>query len=217
MDVAVWSEYIRLMDDRVLLVIDVQNDFCPGGALAVAGGDAVVPVINRLMPFFPRVVATQDWHPWNHVSFASSHIGKKPLDVVDVGGIQQVLWPDHCVQGTPGAQLHPALEGGRIQLVLRKGLREKLDSYSAFFENDHTTDTGLRFYLEGLRAGEIFVCGLATDYCVLASAMDARRLGFSVTLVRDACRGVDFPKGSVAKALATMEEAGVRVVESAAL
>jgi nicotinamidase/pyrazinamidase len=202
---------------RVLLVIDVQNDFCPGGALAVAGGDAVVQVINRLMPLFPRVVATQDWHPWNHVSFASSHVGKRPLDVVEVDGIQQVLWPDHCVQGTPGAQLHPDLQGGRIQLVLRKGLRSKLDSYSAFFENDRRTDTGLRFYLEGLHAREIFLCGLATDYCVLASALDARGLGFNVTLVGDACRGVDSPTGSVGKALAAMETAGVRVTESAAL
>jgi nicotinamidase/pyrazinamidase len=204
-------------DERVLLIIDVQNDFCPGGSLAVEEGDAVVPVINRIMPLFSRVVATQDWHPSDHVSFAATHPGRKPLDVVDAGGIEQVLWPDHCVQGTRGAELHPRLEVGRIELVLRKGLRRTLDSYSAFFENDHATDTGLRFYLKGIGAHDIFLCGLATDYCVLASAMDARRLGFRVTLLRDACRGVDYPTGSVGKALAAMKTSGVRIAESATL
>ena len=204
-------------DERVLLIIDVQNDFCPGGSLAVDDGDAVVPVANRLMPGFSRVIATQDWHPRDHVSFASSHPGRKPLDVVDAAGIGQVLWPDHCMQGTRGAELHPRLDPGRIELMLRKGLRRRLDSYSAFFESDHTTDTGLRFYLKGLRARELFLCGLATDYCVLATALDARRLGFRVTLVRDGCRGVDYPRGSIEKALAAMEEAGVRFVDSEAL
>jgi nicotinamidase/pyrazinamidase len=203
--------------DRVLLIIDVQNDFCPGGSLAVDGGDEVVPVINGILPLFTRVVATQDWHPADHVSFASGHPGRKPLDVVDAGGIEQMLWPDHCIQGTRGAELHSRLAVGRVELVLRKGLRRALDSYSAFFENDHRTDTGLRFYLKGLRAREIFICGLATDYCVRASALDARRLGFTVSLVSDACRGVDFPRGSVEKSLAEMRKAGVRVTESAAL
>jgi nicotinamidase-related amidase len=200
--------------ERVLLIIDVQNDFCPGGSLAVEEGDAVVPVINAIMPLFHRVVATQDWHPPDHVSFASSHPGHKPLDLIDAGGIGQVLWPDHCVQATRGAELHPRLEAGRIELVLRKGLRRNLDSYSAFFENDRRTDTGLRYYLKGLGTREIYLCGLATDYCVLASAVDARKLGFRVTLVRDACRGVDHPKGSVQEALATMEKAGVIMMES---
>jgi nicotinamidase/pyrazinamidase len=199
---------------RALLVVDVQNDFCPGGSLAVEEGDHVVEVINRLMPLFERVVATQDWHPKDHVSFASSHPGKKVLDIVDSDGIQQVLWPDHCVQGTPGAELFSRLEIGRIELVLRKGLRRRLDSYSAFFENDHVTDTGLRYYLAGLGTREIFLCGLATDYCVRSSALDARRLGFEVSVVRDACRGVDFPQGSVEKALAEMKAAGVRLVSS---
>ena len=203
--------------ERVLLIIDVQNDFCPGGSLAVESGDEVVPVINAILPLFSRVVATQDWHPPDHVSFASSHPGRKPLDVVDAGGIEQVLWPDHCIQATRGAELHPRLSVGRVELVLRKGLRQRLDSYSAFFENDHRTDTGLRFYLKGMRAREVFICGLATDYCVRASALDARRLGFPVTLVGDACRGVDFPKGSVERSLAEMRKAGVRVTESAAL
>src|SRR5208337_1472858 len=133
--------------DSVLLVIDVQNDFCPGGNLAVESGDEVVPVINRIMPAFSRIVGTQDWHPPDHVSFASSHPGRKPLDVVDAGGIQQVLWPDHCVRLSAGAELHPGLDAGRIGLLLRKGMRTELDSYSAFFENDHLTDTGLRHYL----------------------------------------------------------------------
>jgi len=199
---------------RALLVVDVQNDFCPGGSLAVEEGDHVVEVINRLMPLFERVVATQDWHPKDHISFASSHPGKKVLDIVDSDGIQQVLWPDHCVQGTPGAELFSRLEIGRIELVLRKGLRRRLDSYSAFFENDHVTDTGLRYYLAGLGTREIFLCGLATDYCVRSSALDARRLGFEVSVVRDACRGVDFPQGSVEKALAEMKAAGVRLVSS---
>ncbi len=203
--------------ERMLLIIDVQNDFCPGGSLAVEEGDAVVAVINAIMPLFHRVVATQDWHPPDHVSFASNHPGRKPLDLVDAGGIEQVLWPDHCVQATRGAELHPRLETGRIGLVLRKGLRRDLDSYSAFFENDHRTDTGLRFYLKGMRAREIYVCGLATDYCVRASAMDARKLGFRVMLVKDACRGVDHPKGSVQEALAAMQKAGVVMTESAAI
>lgn len=199
---------------RVLLVVDVQNDFCPGGSLAVDEGDQVADVINWLMPRFDRVVATQDWHPKDHVSFASSHPGKKVLDVVDADGISQVLWPDHCVQGTRGAELFPRLEVGRIELVLRKGLRRRLDSYSAFFENDHVTDTGLRFYLSGLGAREIFLCGLTTDYCVRSSALDARRLGFEVTVVTDACRGVDFPTGSVGQALTEMKAAGVRLIGS---
>jgi len=201
-------------DTRILLVVDVQNDFCPGGSLAVEDGDAVVPVINGLMPRFSWIVATQDWHPADHVSFASQHPGHAVLDVVDAGGTQQVLWPDHCVQGTRGAELHPRLAIGRIELVLRKGLRKGLDSYSAFFENDHETDTGLRYYLKGMGAKEVVICGLTTDYCVRASAVDARRLGLHVIVVRDACRAVDSPKGSLAAAMAEMEKAGVRFVDA---
>ncbi|HET6450499.1 MAG TPA: bifunctional nicotinamidase/pyrazinamidase [Spirochaetia bacterium] len=196
---------------RALLVVDVQNDFCPGGSLAVEAGDEVVPVINRVLPAFPLVVATQDWHPPDHVSFASSHPGRQPLDRIDVDGMAQVLWPDHCVQGTRGAELHPRLDVTRVGLLLRKGMRRGLDSYSAFFENDHRTDTGLRHYLKGLGVREVVVCGLATDYCVFSSAMDARRLGFQVSLLADACRGVNFPDGSVAQAVAAMEKAGVRL------
>jgi nicotinamidase/pyrazinamidase len=161
------------------------------------------------------VVGTQDWHPKDHVSFASNHPGKNVLDIVDAGGIQQVLWPDHCVQGTRGAELFPRLEIGRIEIILRKGLRRNLDSYSAFFENDHITDTGLRFYLSGLGARQIFLCGLATDYCVRSSALDACKLGFEVTVIRDACRGVDYPKGSIEQALTEMKATGVRLISSA--
>jgi nicotinamidase-related amidase len=200
--------------DRALLIVDVQNDFCPGGSLPVERGDEVVEVINRISPTFTRVVATQDWHPRGHLSFASNHPGCRPLETVDVNGIAQVLWPDHCVQETSGAELHPLLDTRGIGLVLRKGMTVGLDSYSAFFENDRTSPTGLAGYLRGLGVEELFVCGLATDYCVLATAMDALALGFRVTLVRDACRGVDFPAGSVARALATMEKAGVTMGES---
>jgi nicotinamidase/pyrazinamidase len=206
-----------VIKESALLVVDVQNDFCPGGNLAVESGDEVVPVINRLMPGFPIVVATQDWHPPDHVSFASTHPERKPLDMIDAEGIDQVLWPDHCVQGTRGAELHPRLESGRIGLVLRKGMRPMLDSYSAFFENDRRTDTGLRHYLKGMKVRHLCICGLATDYCVLASALDARRLGLRVTLVLDACRGVDFPQGSIERAIASMQKAGVLVTDSAAL
>ena len=203
--------------ERALLVVDVQNDFCPGGSLAVESGDDLLAVINGIMPRFSRVVATQDWHPPDHVSFASSHPGRKPLDVVDAHGIEQVLWPDHCVQGTRGAELHPRLQAGRIGLLLRKGMSRELDSYSAFFENDHRTDTGLRHYLKGMKVRELFICGLATDYCVRASALDAARLGFRVVLVTDACRGVDYPKDSVRESLAAMQKAGVRMTDSPAL
>ena len=197
--------------ERALLIVDVQNDFCPGGRLAVESGDEVVTVINRILPGFSRVIATQDWHPPDHVSFASSHPGRRPLEVVDAGGIEQVLWPDHCVRASIGAELHPRLETAQIGLLLRKGMNRGLDSYSAFFENDHRTDTGLRHYLKGMRVRELFICGLATDYCVRASAPDAVRLGLRVTLVADACRGVDSPEGGVARALAAMQKAGVRM------
>jgi nicotinamidase/pyrazinamidase len=204
----------KISDTRALLIVDVQNDFCPGGSLAVDGGDGIVPVINSLTARLPRSVATQDWHPVGHVSFASSHEGMKALDTIVAGGIPQVLWPDHCVQATHGAELHPGLDAGRIGLVLRKGMNTDLDSYSAFFENDRKTETGLKQYFKGLEIREIFVCGLATDYCVFFTAMDARRLGFKVTLITDACRGVDFPSGSIGKALSEMREAGVAMAES---
>ena len=203
--------------ETALLVIDVQNDFCPGGSLAVSDGDAVVPLINRLMRRFSRVIATQDWHPPDHVSFASSHPGRQILDTVVVDGISQVLWPDHCVQATRGAELHPSLDIRAVGLLLRKGMRSGLDSYSAFFENDKKTATGLSHYLKGLDVRRVAVCGLATDYCVKASALDARRLGLEVLLVEDACRGVDYPEGSIKAALDRMVKAGVKPVETGSL
>jgi nicotinamidase/pyrazinamidase len=202
---------------RVLLVIDVQHDFCPGGSLAVERGDEVVPIINRLIPRFTRVAATQDWHPPGHVSFAASHPGARPLDSVVSGGITQVLWPDHCVQGSRGAELHAGLDGRGISLVLRKGARRELDSYSAFFENDGTTSTGLSGWTAALGIRVVYLCGLATDYCVFHTAMDARRLGLDVCLLLDACRGVDLPAGRVDQAVSDMKAAGVRITETAAV
>ena len=196
------------MNDRALVVIDVQNDFCPGGALPVAEGDRVVPVINRLAARFQRVVATQDWHPPGHVSFASSHAGRRPFESI---GSQQ-LWPDHCLAGSRGAELHPKLDTRPFALIVRKGARRELDSYSAFFENDRSTPTGLGYYLQGLGVGEVWLAGLATDVCVYHSAMDARKLGFTVFLVEEACRGIDQPPGSLGERLAEMKAAGVHLV-----
>lgn len=202
---------------RFLVIIDVQNDFCPGGALAVGGGDEIVPLINSISGRFGRVVATQDWHPRDQVSFASNHPGKKPFDTVDVNGYTQTLWPDHCVQGTPGADFHPVLNTVSVDLVLRKGTNPSVDSYSAFLENDKRTKTGLDGYLSSLGTGEIFLCGLATDYCVFYSAMDAVKFGFQTSVIIDACRGIDAPAGAVDRAVADMKAAGVRIVTAGGL
>jgi len=201
-------------EKAALIIVDVQNDFCPGGSLAVAEGDRVIPVINRIAGSLPVVVATQDWHPADHVSFASRHRGKVPLDTATLGGVTQVLWPDHCVQGTKGAELHPKLDQRPIDLVLHKGTNRDRDSYSTFFENDRTTPTGLAYYLRGLECEELFLAGLATDYCVLYSALDAIRLGFRTTVILDAVKGVDQPPGSVEDALRRMKAAGVALCES---
>ena len=205
---------LEITDRTVLLVIDVQNDFCPGGNLAVAEGDAVVPVINRIAPEFPMVVATKDWHPDGHISFASAHEGKQVQDTVRVGDTDQILWPDHCVQGTAGADFHPDLDVRPINLVLHKGTSVHLDSYSAFFENDRTTETGLRSMLQGLGFDRVVVCGLAADVCVYFSAVDAREIGFETAVVWDAVRGVDIPAGSVTAAREDMERRGVHIIES---
>ena len=178
-------------DSDVLLVIDVQNDFCPGGNLPVPEGDGVVPIINALARRFHHVVATQDWHPAGHHSFASSHAGRKPYDTVEVAYGPQILWPDHCVQGTDGAEFRSDLALSNLQLVIRKGFRPHIDSYSAFFENDHTTPTGLAGYLRERRIKRVFACGLALDFCVRYSAEDAKRQGFDVVVIEDACRGID--------------------------
>ncbi len=202
-------------DSTALLVIDVQNDFCPGGALEVADGDAVVPAINRLLERFSITVVTQDWHPAGHKSFAASHAGAEPFSMTELHYGPQVLWPTHCVAGTTGAALHPDLAADRADLILRKGFRPAIDSYSAFFENDRTTPTGLAGYLRERGAEHVVLTGLATDFCVHYSAVDARRLGFAATLATDCCRAIDLD-GSLAAAMAAMEEAGVTFTTSAA-
>jgi len=206
---------IRINEDDLLLIIDVQTDFCTGGALAVADGDAVVPVVNRLAGRFQHVVLTQDWHPPRHSSFASSHSGSAPFDVVSMPYGQQTLWPDHCVQGTPGAAFHPQLATERAELVIRKGFRPEIDSYSAFYENDRQTPTGLAGYLNERGLTRVFLAGLATDFCVYYSALDARRLGFAAVLVEAGCRAIDL-SGSLDAARAGMAAAGVQRVNDLA-
>ncbi len=198
-------------DDRdVLLIVDVQNDFCPGGALAVPDGDAIVPAVNRLASSFTHVILTQDWHPPGHASFASSHPGRSPFEAIEVSYGTQILWPDHCVQGTRGAAFHPRLDVPHAELVLRKGYRCAIDSYSAFCENDRLTPTGLAGYLRERGLERITMCGLATDFCVAFSAIDGRQTGFAVTVVTSACRGIDVD-GSLARVTRSMSEAGVSV------
>ncbi|WP_170364087.1 bifunctional nicotinamidase/pyrazinamidase [Ruegeria arenilitoris] len=192
---------------HALIVIDVQNDFCPGGALAVPNGDEIIAPINAMMPDFDAVILTQDWHPAGHSSFASSHPGKAPYDLVEMPYGPQVLWPDHCVQGAPGAEFRPDLRTD-ADLILRKGFRSAIDSYSAFFENDHTTPTGLEGYLRTRGIDRLTLVGLATDFCVHYSAVDAARLGFDVTVRTDVCRAIDLD-GSLAAAEQAMRDAGV--------
>ncbi|WP_292897534.1 MULTISPECIES: bifunctional nicotinamidase/pyrazinamidase [unclassified Nitratireductor] len=199
------------MADEALIVIDVQNDFCPGGALAVEDGDAVVPVINRLIGRFDHVMLTQDWHPAGHSSFASSHQGKAPFETVEMPYGTQTLWPDHCVQGTRGAAFHEGLAWDKAELVIRKGFRSAIDSYSAFFENDHETPTGLSGYLRERGITRVTLAGLATDFCVAYSAIDARRQGFEATVIMEGCRAIDLG-GSLAAMTAKMKEAGVTLV-----
>ena len=192
---------------HALIVIDVQNDFCPGGALAVPGGDEIVPQINAIMPDYDAVILTQDWHPDGHSSFASSHPGKSPYDVVAMPYGPQVLWPDHCIQGSSGAAFHANLRTD-ADLILRKGFRGAIDSYSAFFENDRTTPTGLEGYLRTRSISRLTMVGLATDFCVHYSAVDAAKLGFDVTVLTEACRAIDLD-GSLAAAEQAMRNAGV--------
>lgn len=203
---------IKPDDHDLLLIIDVQNDFCPGGALAVADGDAVVPVINRLAERFDHVVLTQDWHPAGHSSFATSHPGSAAFEAIDMPYGRQTLWPDHCVQGTSGAAFHPQLATDRAELVIRKGFRPTIDSYSAFYENDRRTPTGLAGYLRERGLQRIFLAGLATDFCVRYSAVDARQLGFTTLLIEAGCRAIDLA-GSLEAAWAEMNAAGVQRVK----
>ncbi len=200
----------------VLVIVDVQNDFCPGGALAVPDGDSVVPVINRIAPAFAQVVLAQDWHPPGHQSFASSHPGRQPFETIEAAYGPQTLWPDHCVQDTPGAAFHADLETVRAEMIIRKGYRAEIDSYSAFFENDRKTATGLRGYLRERGLGRAFLCGLAGDYCVAYSAIDAAKDGFEAVVIEDACRTIDLD-GSLATAREAMTQAGVRFIDSSAL
>ncbi|MBZ7920377.1 bifunctional nicotinamidase/pyrazinamidase [Ensifer adhaerens] len=198
------------MADKALVVVDVQNDFCPGGALAVAGGDEIVPMINGLIDRFEHVVLTQDWHPAGHSSFASSHPGKNPFEMIAMPYGGQTLWPDHCVQGSGGADFHPALEWTRAELLIRKGFRPEIDSYSAFFENDRRTPTGLTGYLRDRGIKRVTLCGLATDFCVAFSALDAVAQGFSTSVILEACRGIDL-NGSLQAMITRMRDAGVEL------
>jgi nicotinamidase/pyrazinamidase len=199
------------MSTEALVVIDVQNDFCPGGALAVADGDSIIPLVNRLIAGHEHVVLTQDWHPAGHSSFASSHPGKAPFETLAMAYGIQTLWPDHCIQATKGADFHDALEWSKAEIVIRKGFRPQIDSYSAFFENDRKTPTGLGGYLRERGISKIVLCGLATDFCVAFSALDAVACGFEVEVVLDACRGIDLD-GSMATMTQKMKTAGVRLV-----
>jgi len=207
------SEF-KLNVHDALIVVDVQNDFCPGGALAVPDGDAVVPVINGLIARFPSVVASQDWHPRRHTSFASMHPGRDPFESIDVAYGAQTLWPDHCVQGTPGAEFHPELDTAAFELIVRKGFRREVDSYSAFVENDRVTHTGLEGYLRTRALNRVFLCGLAGDVCVYFSALGARETGFETVFVDDACRDLDVD-GSSAAARADMAAKGIAIATAA--
>ena len=205
-----------MADDRtVLIVVDVQNDFCPGGSLAVPDGDAIVPVVKALGRRFRHVVLTQDWHPAGHSSFASSHPGRQPFETVDMAYGPQTLWPDHCIQGSLGSDFHSGLAWTKAELVIRKGFRPAIDSYSAFFENDHTTQTGLAGYLRERGIDTVTLVGLATDFCVAFSALDAVKQGFKTTVRLDACRGIDL-NGSVEAMLKRMRDAGVRLEDPTA-
>ncbi len=199
---------------NALILVDIQNDFVPGGALAVREGDQVVPVANRLMPQFDLVVATKDWHPVDHLSFAGQHTGKGVGEVIDLDGLPQVLWPDHCIEGTAGAEFVSGLNLAGIDCIFEKGTNRTVDSYSGFFDNGHRQATGLDECLQQRRIAEVFVMGLATDYCVKFTAMDAVELGFRTHLILDGCRGVDLSPGDVDRAVEELQNAGVHITES---
>jgi nicotinamidase/pyrazinamidase len=198
---------------KALLIVDIQNDFCPGGALAVPNGDSVVPVVNKLIDQFDAVIQTQDWHPAGHSSFASSHQGKNLYETIEVNYGTQVLWPDHCVQGTHGADFHPELNTHKTQVIIRKGFRKEIDSYSTFFENDQKTTTGLTGYLKQREITDLYTVGLATDFCVKWSILDGIDEGFSMHIVKDAVQGIDL-EGSLEAAWKEMKEKGVKITTS---
>jgi nicotinamidase/pyrazinamidase len=199
---------------KALIITDIQNDFCPGGALAIREGDNIVPIINKLQARFDLVVATQDWHPLGHGSFAANQPGKKIGELIDLNGLPQILWPVHCVENTPGADFHPGLDRGRIARVFHKGADPGIDSYSAFFDNGHRKATGLGEYLKEQGVDEVYLCGLATDYCVKFTALDAVDLGFKTFVIEDACRGVNLRPGEVERAIGEMRAKGVEVFSS---
>ncbi|MBU1078353.1 MAG: bifunctional nicotinamidase/pyrazinamidase [Spirochaetes bacterium] len=200
------------MAQRALIIIDLQNDFCTGGAMAVPGGEQVVPIINGIASRFKRVIATRDWHPPKHVSFASTY-NKEPYTSLKIGDRQQELWPNHCVMGTTGAAFHKGFNLKPVNLILHKGNHLEIDSYSAFMENDKKTDTGLQYYLKGLDVDQVFLCGLATDYCVYHSALDAVNMGFDTTVILDATRGVNKPDDSVKNAVSDMNSKGIHIIK----
>ena len=210
------TEHITPGPADALLVVDVQNSFMPGGSLPVPDGDAVVPAVNRIARSFHNVVLTQDWHPAGHISFASSHPGKQPFDVIALPYGKQVLWPDHCVQGSEGAAIHSGVDIPHAQLIIRKGFNPLVDSYSAFIEADRISKTGLDGYLASRGITRVYIAGLATDFCVAWTALDARKLGFDAIVIEDACRGID-TQGSLAAARTTMDAAGVVRLQSTAL
>ncbi len=199
---------------KALILVDIQTDFLPGGALAVPNGDAIIPIVNRLQAAFPLVVATQDWHPANHGSFAANHPGQAVFAQIDLNGLPQTLWPVHCVQGTPGAELAPGLQRERIAKIFPKGTDAGIDSYSGLFDNGHRKSTGLGEWLKAKGVMEVFVCGLATDYCVKFTALDAAQMGFKTHFIEDASRGVNLQPNDVANAIAEMTRAGIAVVRS---
>ncbi len=199
---------------KALIIVDVQNDFLPGGALPVPRGDEIIPVVNDLQQQFELIVATQDWHPRDHGSFAANHAGKKPGDRIMLDGIEQILWPIHCVQNTPGAAFAPGLETNRFARVFQKGVDSKIDSYSAFFDNAHRRATGLGDYLKQRDVTDVYLCGLATDYCVKYSVLDARQLGFKALLIVDVCRGINLAPGDVDLAIEEMRAAGAAIVQT---
>jgi nicotinamidase/pyrazinamidase len=210
------TDTMRISSEDVFLVVDVQNDFCPGGRLAVEAGDSVIQPILKTAARFEHVILTQDWHPPGHHSFASAHAGRNPFEQIRLSYGEQTLWPDHCVQGTKGAEFHPDLKLPQAELILRKGFRPEIDSYSAFFENDRATPTGLAGYLRERGLTRVFIAGLAYDYCVGYSALDARRLGLPAVVIRDACRAIDLD-GSVEAIERQFAESGVTLIESAAI
>lgn len=199
---------------KAIIMVDLQNDFCAGGSLAVPEGDQVIPLANQLQDYFDLVIVTNDWHPKDHMSFASNHPGKKVGDVIPVHGIQQILWPDHCVQGTKGSELHPQLNLRKVDHEIHKGIDKTIDSYSAFFDNEHLRSTELAEYLQQNNVKDIYIMGLATDYCVKYTCLDAVKLGFNAYVIEDACRGVELNPGDVKNALQMMREAGVVIISS---